>query len=300
MSGSIQDTTIYSYPYAFINKNGEPILITTLTDARCHRLIEMYLAYRPRNSFQGLPPIQDEAVVQWVQHMIGNGLNLVALSFGEGVVGHVAIFPVNNLVCEMLVVVSPTLQNTGIGTELVRCSSQLSDEIGFEKIRLTVQSSNIRARHVYRKCGFEYLSDDRGGEVDMALDLKHYRDTVNVNVAGIMNRDVLTVRADLPCKAALEIFLTSPVGSLPVIDKEGVLVGILSKTDLMLPSKIAKKVGDVLTRDVLTVREGCAVAKVIRMLQSKKLRAIPVIDRNRKLVGVVGRRDILAYYARNL
>jgi CBS domain-containing protein/GNAT superfamily N-acetyltransferase len=303
MNLKLEETTIYSFPHAFISKKGEPILVTTLDDKRYQRLIEMYLAYQPRNSFQGLPPIKDEACVKWVQHLIGHGINLVALSFGEGVVGHTVLFPIDNLICEMLVVVTPPLQNTGIGTELVRCVVQLAHEIGFEKIHLTVEATNVRARRVYKKCGFDYLSRERGGqrgELDMALDLKRYRDTVNVSVATIMNKDVIVIRDDQPCQAALQIFLAHRVGSLPVVDEKGELVGIISKTDLLVPSKIGKRVSDVLTREVLTVQEGCPLAKVIRILQSRGIRAIPVVDRYKKLLGIVGREDILTYYAKHL
>lgn len=300
MNGKLKESTIYSFPHAFISKREEAILITTLDDKRCQRLIEMYLAYQPRNSFQGLPPIQDQACVKWVQQMIGNGINLVALSFGEGVVGHIVLLPITDLVCEMLVVVSPPFQDTGIGTELVRCSVQLSDEIGFERIRLSVEAANVRARHVYKKCGFEYLSDDRAGEVEMALDLKRYRDTVSVSVGGVMNKGVISIRAGESCRAAVEIFVNSHVASLPVVDNDDRLIGIITKSDLMVPSKIDKKVSDVLTREVLTVREECAIAKVIRMLQSKKVRSIPVVDRGKKLVGIIGRTDVLVYYAKHL
>jgi len=297
MDRKLEESTIYSFPHAFINKKGEPILITTLDDKRCQRLIEMYLAYEPRGSFQGLPPMGDEACKSWVQHMIGNGINLVALSFGEGVVGHMALFPINDRVCEMLVVVCPQFQNTGIGTELVRCSVQLSDEIGFEKIRLSVDSTNVRARHVYKKCGFEYLSYEAVGEVEMALDLKTHRDALRMSVAKVMNTKVLSIRESETCRTALKVFLESNVASLPVVGDEGELVGIISKTDLMLPSKIERKVGDILTREVVSIREESDIAKVIRMFQSKRLRAIPVTNREGKLVGVIGRRDILTYYA---
>ncbi|OHB70271.1 MAG: hypothetical protein A2V70_17030 [Planctomycetes bacterium RBG_13_63_9] len=296
MDHRVEQTTIHSFPHAFVSKKGEPILITTLDDKRCERLISMYLAYQPRNSFQGLPPITDEACVKWVQHMIGNGINLVALSFGEGVVGHTALFPINDRVCEMLVVVSPPLQNTGIGTELTRCSVQLSHEIGFEKMRLSVDVTNVKAKHVYKKCGFEYLSQESVGEVEMALDLRGYRDAVSATIDKIVKRDVISVRDDQPCRDAVKLLLTSHVGSLPVVDGDGQLVGIVSKTDFMLPSKIGRKVSDILTRDVVTVREDCTIAKVVRMFQSRKIRCIPVVDDKSKLVGVVGREDVLAYY----
>ena len=80
--------------------------MTTLNEKRCQPVIEMYLAYRPRNSFQGLPPITDEACLKWVQHMIGHAINLVALSFDEGVVGHAVLFPIAETSCELLTVVT--------------------------------------------------------------------------------------------------------------------------------------------------------------------------------------------------
>jgi hypothetical protein len=59
-----ENCTVHSYPHALVNRKGEPILVTTLNDMRCPLLTEMYLAYRPRNSFQGLPPITDEACLK--------------------------------------------------------------------------------------------------------------------------------------------------------------------------------------------------------------------------------------------
>ena len=38
----------------------------------------MYLAYQPRNSFQGLPPIKDEVCVRWVRDILVNGIHLIA------------------------------------------------------------------------------------------------------------------------------------------------------------------------------------------------------------------------------
>lgn len=288
---------IHSLPQAFINKRGDAILVNMLDDKLSQRLVDMYLAYEPRNSFQGLPPISDPACVSWVRHMIDTGINLVALSFEAGLVGHSALFPVNERVSEMLVVVSPPFQNIGIGTELTRCAIQLAHELGYETIRLSVEVTNTRARHVYKKCGFDYTYYDHAGEVEMTLDLRRYRDMASVCVSEIMNRDVLAIREDLSCRNALNMFLGGHIGSLPVVDEEGHLQGIISKSDLMLPSQIDRKVGDILTRQVLTVEEGCTIAKVIQMLQSKKVRGIPVVDSHGKLVGIVGREDILAYYA---
>ena len=77
----------------------------------------------------------------------------------------------------MLVVVCPGFQNLGIGTELVRSCIDLAAELGFQQIWLPVDATNVRARHVYRKCGFEYVSNKQGRELDMTCDVRSARPT---------------------------------------------------------------------------------------------------------------------------
>jgi CBS domain-containing protein/RimJ/RimL family protein N-acetyltransferase len=295
-----QGSTLHRLPQAFIDKKGEAIVIKTLDERLCQGLIDMYLAYEPRNSFQGLPPVIDEACRKWVQHIIGNGVNLVAVALGGGVVGHVALFDMDNQRCELLVVVAPQSQNSGIGTQLTRHAVQLAYEIGFDRVWLPVEATNVRARHVYKKCGFEYLRRRDVRELEMAVNLKRYHDVTSAGVDKIMNPDVISIDAGQSCRAAVEIFLSRRVATLPVVEDGGILVGILSETDLMLPSNLDQQVSDILTRNVITVRRECMIAKVIRMFQSKKVRSIPVVDDDRRLVGIIGRRDVLKYYVENL
>ncbi len=178
-------------------------------------LIDMYLAYQPRNSFQGLPPIKDEVCIRWVRDILVTGIHVVATREGdraadcpdfrangdcpdfrasengtvplaplaaEPLIGHAALFPVNAQKCELLVVVCPGFQNVGIGTELVRSCVDLAAELGFEQIWLPVDSTNVRARHVYRKCGFEYVSGKQGRELDMICDVRSTCSRVGVAV----------------------------------------------------------------------------------------------------------------------
>jgi len=294
-----EGSTIHRLPQVFVNKGGEAILIRTLDERVCPRLVEMYLAYQPRDSFHGLPPISDDACVRWVNQMIGNGINLIALAFEEGVVGHAGLFPIDDQVCELLVVVAPSFQNTGIGTRLTQSAIQLAYEIGFERVRLTVEARNRRARRVFKKCGFEDLPDVDPWECEMAMDLKRYHDAINTRIGAVMNRRVVTIRKDESCRTAARRFLQERVASLPVVDADGTLIGIISETDLMTPSNLDSSVRDTLTRDVLYVREDCTIGKAVRLFQSMRIRCIPVVDRDMKLIGVVSRKDILAYYERH-
>jgi GNAT superfamily N-acetyltransferase len=158
-----------------------PCQLRFLPPADGQQLVDMYLAFQPRNCFQGLPPIKDAVCITWVHDMLRSGMNVTAVSAAaehatlSPIVGHTALFPINRQKCEMLVVVCPGFQNVGIGTELVRSCIDLAAELGFERIWLPVDATNVRARHVYRKCGFEYISNGQGREMDMACEVCRHR-----------------------------------------------------------------------------------------------------------------------------
>jgi len=297
MDPRVSESTIAHAPHAFITKREDPILITALGDSRADALVAMYLAYEPRNAFWGLPPIRDDACRHWVRGMIANGLNLVALSIDAGAVGHAALFPMQADACEMLVVVSPPFQNRGIGTQLSWCAVQLAHEVGFCRIWLSVETTNLRARHVFRKCGFEDLARHDEMEIEMALDTRRLLDPSQVRVGELMTRKVVCTHADMPCRAAIDLFLSNPIGALPVLDGRERIAGIISQTDLLMPGCASKKVGDLMTRQVVTAREDWPLARIISLFHSRRIRCLPVLDRHQTLVGVIGRKDVLSYYS---
>lgn len=293
---NLNETTIYSFPYTVLTRRSEPIIIKPVDDKTCPQLMNMYLHEVPRNSFDGLPPIRDDRCRAWVQGMVERGVNLVALSIGTGVVGHAALFPISEKVSEMLLVVDPKYQNLGVGTQLTRCIIQLANELCLEKIWLYGEMKDQNAKHVYKKCGFEYLSPHYIEEVEMVFDLKRYQKTLDVKVSQIMNKNVVTLDRNSSCLEALDIFIRNHFGALPVIDEENSVIGILSETDLVIETNLNLRVGDILTMEVVTVHEGSNIEKLIRLFQSMRLRCIPVINDEKKLVGIVGRKDILSYY----
>jgi len=293
-------TSIYSDPHAFIDKRGNPILIKPLSEKRHDQLEQMYLGYGPRGSFSGLPPINDKACVDWVQTMIRTGINLVSLSFEEGIIGHTAIFPMDAKRCEMFVVVAPGHQNTGIGTQLTRCVVQLAYELEFERIWLSVEHTNQIARHVYQKCGFEYITHSQVNEMDMILDLRRFHHMTGITVGDVMKTEVVSVHERVSCQRAIESFLENHVASLPVVDDNNEIVGILTETDMMMVGSQDHRVHDILTRHVISVGPDCSFSKVVRLFNSRKVRCIPVVDENKKLLGIIGRREVLAYYAKTL
>jgi CBS domain-containing protein/RimJ/RimL family protein N-acetyltransferase len=299
MTSILQAMADAHHPHAFVDKRGEPVLIRALSDKHIEPLLDMYLAYQPRNSFNGLPPIEDGPCVMWVKHMVDTGVNLVALSFDDGVVGHAVLFPMSEERYEFLVVVAPGHQGAGIGTELTRDVVQLGYEANIDQIWLCVETTNRVARHVYRKCGFEYLSPAEDGEVTMQCNVARYRDLMQHPVATIMRRQAVTIESDITCAEAIQICLQRHLSSLPVVESDRRVAGILTATDLLRAGGPEQKVSDVLTHEVKTIDERCDIARAARLLQSQRLRCLPVVDEQGRFLGVVGRREILAFFVRS-
>ncbi len=171
MNTRLPGRPVLCLPRTFVSRQDVAVRLQCLRAEEQPQLLAMYLAFQPRNAFQGLPPIRDEVCARWVDDMVRNGFNVAAWSNHETVIAHAALFPMKQSKCEMLVAVSPECQNLGIGTELVRACVDMAGELGFERIWLPVEATNVRARHVYDKCGFVYVSKTLGREVDMTCDV---------------------------------------------------------------------------------------------------------------------------------
>ena len=90
-------------------------------------------------------------------------------------------------------------------------------------------------------------------------------------------------------------------GSVPVVDKDHKLIGIVSEFDLLKALMEDKELDKVSARDLMTwnpvrVTPDAPAKELIRLLEEKHLIRMPVVDTDGKLVGVVARRDILQGY----
>jgi len=292
----IESTSVHRSPHAFIDKRGEPMLIRVLKPARHQEFLRMYLNFRPRNAFHGLPPLLDQACIAWVRRMLRDAVNLVVVSFDRGMVGHSALFPMSETRCELLSAVVPGFQRVGIGTQVTRCAIQTAYELGYQNVWLCVEVTNRVARHVYQKCGFEYVTDSDPAELEMTYDLSAYDQASDVTAADIMKTEVVSVGERTSCREAARRCLAHHVAALPVTDSEGQLAGIVSETDLIGVAALNQTVGDVLTRDVVSVCANTPLHTIVRLFRSRHLRYLPVLGAGNRVVGIVGRHDVLAYY----
>jgi acetoin utilization protein AcuB len=110
-----------------------------------------------------------------------------------------------------------------------------------------------------------------------------------------MSRPALTVRQDADFQKALALMQERKLRRLPVVDERNRLVGIVVERDLLLAAmrylQSRVEVGDIMTRDVLTVRPDTDLVEVARTMQERKIGGLPVLE-DGQIVGIITESDI--------
>ncbi|MEN9597895.1 MAG: hypothetical protein RL596_206 [Bacteroidota bacterium] len=86
------------------------------------------------------------------------------------------------------------------------------------------------------------------------------------------------------------------IGGIPVVDKGGKLVGILTNRDLRFETDMRRQVKEVMTKENLIIApEGTDLKKAEKILRQHKIEKLPVVNKQGKLIGLITYRDILNF-----
>src|SRR5262249_55682881 len=140
-----------------------------------------------------------------------------------------------------------------------------------------------------------------------------------MRAADVMTTAVVTVAPNATVAVIAKLMLEKKISGVPVVDGAGKLVGIVSEGDLLrrveseterkrprwleifasntqLAAEYVKSHGrtakDVMTRDVVSVAEATPLAEIADLLETKRIKRVPVV-RDGKLVGIVSRSNLL-------
>jgi IMP dehydrogenase len=106
--------------------------------------------------------------------------------------------------------------------------------------------------------------------------------------------DPVTLLADATIGDALKLMRENKIGGIPIIDKTGKLVGILTNRDLRFEDNPKKKVSEVMTKENLyTAPEGTDLKKAEQLFKKTKVEKLPIVNKQGKLTGLFTYSDIL-------
>ncbi len=123
--------------------------------------------------------------------------------------------------------------------------------------------------------------------------------TVRARVKDIMTTRVVAVGPGASSGEMIAMLRAHRISGLPVVDAEGIVVGVVSETDLLTKrARAGRTAADLMTRPAVTTSPDERVSSVARMMSRRKLRRVPVVDSRGHLVGIVCRSDVLSVFSR--
>jgi CBS domain-containing protein len=119
----------------------------------------------------------------------------------------------------------------------------------------------------------------------------------SIKIKEIMTKNVVTIGTEEPVFNMVKKMVKSDVECVPVT-RLGKLRGLITFRDIIRkviynqkdPKKVKAK--DIMTKSVVTCAPDSTVIDVVKLMKNKKLRRIPVVDKNKRLVGLVTNFDL--------
>ena len=146
-----------------------------------------------------------------------------------------------------------------------------------------------------------------------------------MKVKDIMITNVKSILPDTPVSQALDMLSKDKISGLPVIDSNNKLVGVFTEKDIIkyiLPGYVKqvgifmyqdnpkamkikvnellteRTVSDLMRKDVITISPDAPLSEAARTILTEKVRRLPVLDKDGKVIGIIARQDIVKAFIR--
>lgn len=122
-----------------------------------------------------------------------------------------------------------------------------------------------------------------------------------------MTGDVVTITPETTLPEAHKIMITEEIRRLPVVDKDGRIVGIVTIGDVRSaePSPVTTlsvwemnyllsslKVETIMTRNPTTISPDATLGEAARVMLEHRISGIPVVDADQRVIGIITESDI--------
>ncbi len=105
--------------------------------------------------------------------------------------------------------------------------------------------------------------------------------------------DPVTIHRDSTVGDALQLMKEYKIGGIPVVDKNKVLVGIVTNRDLRFQQNMQRPINEVMTKEnLITTSQTTDLEKASEILQKYKIEKLPVVDNQNRLIGLLTFKDI--------
>ena len=105
--------------------------------------------------------------------------------------------------------------------------------------------------------------------------------------------DPITIKPDQTLQDAEDIMASYRISGVPVVDDNGILVGILTNRDMRFTKDYTQKAVDEMTvMPLVTAKEGTTLEEAAEIMHANKIEKLPIVVNNNKLIGLITIKDI--------
>lgn len=118
-----------------------------------------------------------------------------------------------------------------------------------------------------------------------------------MKVKSSMHKGAQWMTPDTPLKALANTMLQQDIGAIPIGENDR-LIGMVTDRDITVRAVANGKdvstltARDVMTKDIVWCRDSDEVTHAANIMQSKQIRRLPVIDKNKRMVGILSLGDL--------
>ncbi|HZA08357.1 MAG TPA: IMP dehydrogenase, partial [Nitrososphaeraceae archaeon] len=102
-----------------------------------------------------------------------------------------------------------------------------------------------------------------------------------------------TIEPGMSVQDAENLMLQYGVSGLLVKDSGKKLAGIITRRDITFETNHKSKISDLMSKNVITAKEGTTIEQAKEMLHNHRIEKLPVVDSNNRIVGLITSKDIL-------
>lgn len=124
--------------------------------------------------------------------------------------------------------------------------------------------------------------------------------TIDMKIREVMSTNIVTIGPEKSVSEAVKKMMERDVECLPVV-RSKVLQGMITFRDIIEKVVYARreperiKVRDVMAKRMVTCGPNSTIIDVVKLMKNRKLRRIPVVDKSRRLVGLVTNFDLAIF-----
>jgi len=177
---------------------------------------------------------------------------------------------------------------------------------------------DLHAALMEMKTYVDITEDDLKKIYEIALRHARQRIASRIQVQEVMTVDVVSVKPDVDLHEAAQLLSDKRISGMPVVDRENRVIGVISEADLLLlagmkkghtfhdilrkimgepapvrSSASARRVGDVMSAPALITSPEESIDSAAALMDAHRIKRLPVVDAEGKLLGVISRADVL-------